>query len=87
MDGITLVLAEYLEDERPTIGFFFSGGETGWLDTDMKFPRPGHDYVYLANCPIQGPITDPAVVAAARQFAHDVNTDAFKAGVSIYPAT
>lgn len=87
MEIIKLVLAEYLEGERPTVGFFFSGGETGYLNMDLKFPRPGHEYVYLGNCPIQGPITDPAVVAAARQFIHDVNAGTFKAGSTIYSLT
>ena len=87
MDKLKLVLAEYLDSERKAVGFYFSGGQTGYLTTDAKFPRPGHEYVYLGNCPIQGPIADPAVVAAARQFFHDVNAGIFKAGHTIYPLT
>ena len=87
MDKLKLVLAEYLEGERSTVGFFFSGGETGYLTTDAKFPRPGHEYVYLGKFPIEGPIADPEVVAAARQFFHDANAGTFKAGHIIYPLT
>lgn len=87
MDKLKLVLAEYLDSERKAVGFYFSGGQTGYLDMEAKFPRPGHEYVYLGKFPIEGPIADPEVVAAAKQFFHDVNTKTFKAGRTIYPLT